>query len=281
MIEHNCETRRNLEKLPYDTKVIIMAGGRGKRLEQITHGKIPKDFVEIDTVKHIRGVDNILAILRENKLTDITYSANYYLPQYEKDLSDKGIKFHYQNEGDGHGNDLLKIINEQGTNSQYLILPTDIYIHSGDLDRLLRNHKLGTVSWGINFQSYSVMNEYKNLLKRKNSTDLISKTHSQYYPIAQKDTNTELVYNTVTLILDPQIYLYAYKMFTRLTHTDINIDLYKDVGAILAEINRRNTERGKNSILNTVSFLYPVIDYGTVPRLAFLRHLLETEASSS
>lgn len=265
------EKKDGIENSRFHTKVVVMGGGLGKRLESITGGVIPKDFVEIDPDRHIRGIDNTQAALEDSSLTDIIYSGSRHLPLYQKELSKKNITYHFQDETFGHGKELMTIINEHGMNSQYLVLPTDIYFKSSDLEILLQQHKPGTVSWGVTLNSYPEMEAYKNLVVRKDSFAIICKTHSRFYPLVKNDPRTELVYNTVMIIFDPVVFKHAYDLWTRLERPSGSVDLYRDIGIILAEENRRGIQRGRESFLNAIQFLHPVMDYGTIPSLMALR----------
>ncbi len=256
----------------FGVKVIVMAGGRGRRIESITKGEIPKDFIAIDKKQNIRGIDYIHSILRNLGLDDVTYSANYYYGLYKEALFDTSYKLHYQQEGDNHGTDLYKIITEQEVNYQYLVLTTDMYFGSSDLQKMIAIHKIGTATWSTAHFQFPEMEPYRRLVVDDKTNAVLGDPTSLWWQ-RNSDSNPNLYIEGSIIMTDPELYLQVYRLHTRLYKKLTGLDLYSDVGYLLAEKNRRRIARGFGSIFNACIFANPFIDYGNPERLELVRRV--------
>lgn len=252
------------------TRVVVMAGGRGRRLESITQGRIPKDFVPIDENGTIRGVDHTIKTMQSIGLTDIIYSANYYYDMYYEELSKAGVRLHFQEEGDCHGIDLYKIIEKEGADKQYLILTTDILYQPRDIKNLLLNHKPSSITRGVSEHVYREMESYYRTHIDPNSNAIVHVEGSPFQKTAT-ELPTEKVVGSPVLIIDPELYLRLFKIHERYTHKKSNVDLYLDIMWLTTELNRRRVERGRDPILFAQMLDKPHIDYGTPDGLALTR----------
>ncbi|MDO8618369.1 MAG: sugar phosphate nucleotidyltransferase [Candidatus Daviesbacteria bacterium] len=259
-------------KQAFEVKVIVMAGGKGRRIESITKGEVPKDFITIDKEQKIRGIDYIRSILRNLELNDVTYSANYYYGMYKEALSDTPYKLHYQQEGDNHGTDLYKIITEQGVNYQYLVLTTDMYFGSSDLQEMINTHKVGTATWATAHFQFPEMEPYRCLVVDDKTNAVLGDPRSLWWQ-RNGDTNPNLYIEGSIIMTDPELYLQVYRLHTRLYKKLTGLDLYSDVGFLLAEKNRRRVAGGFDSIFNACMFTNPFIDYGNPERLELVRRV--------
>lgn len=254
----------------FNTCVVVMAGGQGRRLSSVTDDKIPKDFVEL--APGIRGIDRTYQILERLGLRNVIYAVNYYAAQYAADFSRReslSPKLHYQKEGDSHGIDLKKIIDEYGTDSQYLILTTDMYFEPEDLGAMLQGHKKGTMTWATaGTNGVKEMEEYRHLLSRDKV--LLGFNNTKYRNRIQY-SDDELTIRSGIVLIDPELYIRGFNLFQRMTPKDAGVDLYKDIGMIITEMSRRFAARGGNPFVFTHEFKSPLIDYGSPQRLELVR----------
>lgn len=251
-----------------ETKVIVMAGGNGTRLSPVTHDEIPKDAVQVIARGNVRGIEITARALQANRLTNVTYSANHFLDFYREALPD-ATKLRWQEPTIGHGTDLHDIIQEQGTDAQYLIIPTDVYYTGYDVNRLLAEHQTGTITYGVNKTSYREMEDNRVLV-----TDGNAVVGNTLVPYNNADAQLPRVVTSGIMVVDPVVYEEAYKRFTHQKRSTGKIDLYRDVNGFHAEHNRWRLLAGKPSQFNAVELPTKVVDYGTPERLRLIRSLI-------
>lgn len=271
MLESEPQPKKTPVTNQLSPRVIVMAGGRGTRLEQITGGKIPKDMVTIDPSNKVRGVDRTNEILKEIGLDDITYRANFYKSLYEGIFTNTHIKVEHQEEGVNHGTDLANIMAQRGVDRPYLVLSTDIYFHESDLRKMLQDYAPHTTSWGISNSDFSEMESYRLLMTPPKSLAIVGSVVS---PFAQLNLDAHDRYvNGPIMLIDPKQYLDGYKYNQAISGQKSGVDLYRDVGYLLAEINRERLSKGDSSSLNGHIYEKPMIDFGTPGGLFLTRRL--------
>ena len=269
--EPNAEFKKRVDSIC----VVVMAGGRGVRLQSITNGIIPKDFVPISEDGKKRGIDHTLNSLSCIGLTNIIYSVNYYYDIYSKELAGTGIKLHYQDENDSHGSDLYKIIEIEGTTKQYLILPTDILFHPSDLKNLILAHQNNTITRGVSSYVYKEMEPYYRTQLDNERQVIIGIDGSPFQKRAPM-TITERVVGSPILLIAPLLYQKLFSLHRRYSHKDSKVDLYLDIMWLTTELNKRRVERGRDPILFAHRFDYPHIDFGTPQGLNLARSIYNT-----
>lgn len=255
-------------------KVLVMAGGRGRRVESITQGLIPKDFLTVDRNQKIRGIDYVHSILRNLKLNDVTYSANFYYDLYRKTLRNTPYKLHFQQEGDNHGSDLYKIILEHGVDSQLLVLPTDMYFDPLDLKKLIQVHRPGSLTWAVTSYQYEDMEPYRTLMVNATTYSVQGDTKSPWW--RDNGISCEPYVGGGIVMIDPKVYLKGYEAYTRLNKKHKGIDMYREILYLVAEQNRRRITKGDESIFYACIFDKPMIDYGTPERLELTREVFSS-----
>lgn len=265
---------REIERIAANTRVVVMAGGRGRRLESITNGRIPKDFVPIDRTEAVRGIDHTIRTLQAIELTDVIYSANYYYNMYQDELSGIGVQMHLQEEDDCHGIDLYKIIKKEGEDKQYLVLTTDILYKPSDIRNLLQQHRPYTISRGVSQHTYSEMEPYYRTHVEPND-NLIVKVDGSPFQQEEVGFPTEKVVGSPVLVIDPSLYLELFRIHELYTSKHSDVDLYTDVLWLATELNRRRAEKGRKPILFAHMFEKAHIDYGTPAGLELTRTVYE------
>src|SRR3990167_7253916 len=175
------DNRTENEETPHDyaLKTIILAGGRGRRLEPVTNGEIPKCFVEINTKTGVRGIDyleDMFASLDFNP-EDVVFSADYYFDQYQREIHKKNPNYTmlYQQQNVGNGGAVEQAIHEYGMDYQYLVISPDTYFSGKDLATLIKNHQPRTISWGVG-EFHETMESYHGLVVDSNTQAILGDT---------------------------------------------------------------------------------------------------------
>lgn len=260
-------------------RVIVMAGGRGIRLESITKGLIPKDFIPLSKDGTKRGIDHTMESLNRIGLTDVIYSVNYYYDIYAKEFAGTKVKLHYQDENDSHGIDLHKIITTEGGDKQYLILPTDVLFHPSDLRNLILAHQPGTITRGVSLYKYKEMEPYYRTYVDPTKKAIVGVDGSPFQKKAPTIT-TEKVVGSPIMIIDPTLYQKLFKFHSKYTHKESKIDLYLDILWLTTEWNKRRVESGRDPILFAHMFDHAHIDFGTPTSLSLARDVYDSYNSS-
>lgn len=256
----------------YPLKTIILAGGRGKRLESITDGKIPKCFVTIDQFSEVKGIDHLHKIFIENNLTDVVFSADYYYSQYEEYIKDKPYSMLLQKENVGNGGAVEQAIEEFGYKFQYLVISPDTFFSSKDLNTLIKNHKIGTISWAVSEKETLIMDSYFGLVVNKSDNYILGDKKLKYWKDWKIENCQEYVKGAINII-DPYVYMDSMSIFKRLSKKSYPIDLYWDILPLIEERNRRRVVSNRQSFLQATIFKEPIIDYGIPERLDFTRKI--------
>lgn len=255
----------------YPLKTIILAGGRGHRLESITGGKIPKCFVPIDPLLTVKGIDYLNKIFIENNLTDVVFSADYYYLQYEEFIKNKPYTMLLQKTEIGNGGAVEQAIEEYGYSFQYLVISPDTFFSSRDLNNLIKNHKMGTISWAVG-EKTSIMDSYFGLVVKQSDNSILGDTKLNWWKHWNTDGCKQYVKGAINII-DPYIYMESTDIFKRLCKKRYPIDLYWDILPLIEERNRRRVINNRQSFLQAYIFEEPIIDYGTPERLEFTRKI--------
>jgi len=222
----------------------MLAGGFGKRLENVTGGNQPKCFVNLQ--HEYRAIDFIVEQLEKIGI-DATWSADNYYHQYEKVLKNTSQKMLWQKPGG-----IVEAIKQPGGN--ILAIAPDCIFPFKDIPDMVEKHLPGTITWAATKHSFSGMDAYRGMDITPGGAI-----------IGRKDQS--IIRAPVTLI-DTHLL----KRFTKQSPIKgEGENLYFDV---LARIEQENLERikmGKTSILNAYMLTGPVIDFGTPTRFFELR----------
>lgn len=277
------ETSVNREKgelLPnYPLRVIMLAGGRGTRLHSVTQGEIPKCFVYLDKSKTTRGIDYLDRLLAKTGLDpkNIVFSANDYYGQYQEKIDGKNSGYTMLRQFDdvGNGGAVEQAVNEYGLDYQYLVISPDTLFSSRDLNKIITEHKPGTISWAVNTYN-EIMSPYFGLVVERNGAVI---GDSKINPLPENELKNKNLYIKGAInIFDPRLYMEYFNKFKVNFGNSYPIDLYWQ---ILPFIEKKNAERVKNrkdSIMQAVVFNDPIIDFGVPERLFYVidNELLKT-----
>lgn len=255
----------------YPLKVLMLAGGRGKRLEEVTGGKIPKCFVSIDTEGRTRGIDHLHNIFQRLGIHDVTFSADYYYDQYEEFVANTQYNMLFQRPGGGNGGAVEQAIEEYGMGSQYLVMSTDTYFSAHDLKKIIDNHSPGTISWGVG-KEIPLMESYYGLVVDEATQAILGDTKLPWWKEWDLSGTKQYVKGGIQII-DPIVYMESLNVFKRFCKQEYPHDLYWDVFPLIEERNRRLISRDSDSILQAVVFDDELMDYGAPDRLEATRKL--------
>lgn len=258
----------------YSFKTIVLVGGKGSRLDSVTHGKIPKGFVEINRDKTVRGVDHLNDILSRNGIQNAIFSTHNYSDPYETFVRSKSHTVFYQSQDTGTSGAIEEIFERYGYEHQYLVMSGDVYCHYLNITKLLQNHVPGTISWGVTSLDYPLMEPYYGLVVEKDSHAIIGDIKLPWW---QQDdlTGTDLYVKSAVNIIDPVVYREAVRIFRDKIYKEYPLDLYWDILPCFEEHNRKRVTAGQSSLLQAVKMDHPFIDYGTPERLELTRAVYE------
>lgn len=153
------------------------------------------------------------------------------------------------------------------------MISPDTYFSSKDLDRLIKLHNPGTISWGV-CEHLPEMEDYYGLVVESTTGNVLGDVKLDWWK-GWSTENTEKFVKGAIHIIDPVIYMRAMESYKRICGIDYPIDLYWGVLPCIEERNRRLISRGKGSFLQALVFEKPIVDYGTPERLEFTRKIYE------
>lgn len=268
----NNETNALKEVQPkYPLKTIMLSGGKGVRLGPITKEKIPKCFVPINSSLTIKGIDYLDNIFKKNNITDVVFSANFYYSQYEEYIKNTSYSMLYQGDFAGNGGAVEEAIEKFGDSFQYLVISPDTFFNSNDLNNLIKNHKPGTISWGVG-KEIQLMDSYFGLIVDKSTKAILGDTKLNWWKNWNLDGSEQYVKGAINII-DPIIFTESISIFKKLCKKNYPIDLYWDILPLIEERNRRRILKGQDSFLQAIIFKNPIIDYGTPERLELVQRI--------
>lgn len=225
-------------------ETLMLAGGLGKRLEDITGGNRPKCFVELQ--HNYRAIDYVLEQLNRIGIV-ATWSADNYYYQYQKVLKGSGQRLLWQKPGG-----VVEAVQQPG--GTVLAIALDCIFPFKDIPDMIAHHKPGTVTWAVTRHEFPGMDSYKGM-------DVLDDG-----AIVGRDDKS-VIRAPVTLI-DTNLL----KHFTsKAPSNGEGENLYYDVLARIERENARRVKAGKSSILNAYFLSGPVIDFGTPARLLELK----------
>lgn len=255
-----------------DTRAIVLVGGKGTRLAEITESKLSKGLITIDNKHTVTGIEYISHLLQDTGIKEVYLCAKDYAEQYIKIAENNSYALITQRGDTGTNGAIKEVFDEFGEENPYLVISVDTFLSRRDLIKLLTNHKKGTISWGIAPYQYDSMSSYYGLIA-DNSTHAILGDIRQNWWKNWNLSNTSLYIKGAAHIIEPLIYIKALETFKRFCKKSPPIDMYWDVFPLLEEVNRRRIMRGKDSILQGIIFDDALIDYGTPERLNLVRNL--------
>ena len=229
-------------------ETLMLAGGLGKRLEDITGGNQPKCFVEL---KHqYTALDYVLEQLQKIGLT-ATWSADNYYYQYQNFLEKTDHRMLWQKPGG-----IVEAIKQpSGT---VLAIALDCIFPFKDIPDMISRHQPGTITWAVTKYPYPDMEAYRGMDVTANGA-IIGRGDRSITRAPVTIIDTELLKEFTT---------------SAPSHGE-GENLYFDVLVRVERENRMRLVRGEKSILNAYFLSGPVIDFGTPARLFELKSNFE------
>ena len=227
-----------------NVQTLMLAGGLGKRLEEITGSNQPKCFVELQ--HNFRAIDYVLEQLNHIGIV-ATWSADNYYHQYQRILEGSGQRLLWQKPGG-----IVEAIKQPG--GTVLAIALDCIFPFKDIPDMIARHKPGTITWAVTRHEYPGMDSYKGM-------DVLDDGAI----VGRRDKS--IIRAPVTLIDTSVMRQFTQKAPAR----GEGENLYFDVLVRLEQENSRRIKAGKSSILNAYFLSGPVVDFGTPTRLLDLK----------
>lgn len=185
-------------------KAVILAGGRGTRLGQITK-QIPKPMVYIGNKPVLQYQ---IELLKKYKITEIIIKVNYLkniIKEYFKDGKDFGVKIKYfEKETDLNTAGIFPFL-KKDLKTDFIVLYGDLFLNI-NLEKFINYHKknnsLGTLIVHPNDHPQD------SDLIEVNDKNEITKWHAKPHPI---NNNYKNIANAAVYILNPKLINYIPK----------------------------------------------------------------------
>lgn len=227
-------------------QTLMLGGGLGKRLKDITGGNQPKCFVELQ--HNYTAFDYVIEQLQKIGLT-ATWSADNYYYQYQDLLATIGSDHQMLWQKPGG---IVETIRQPG--GTVLAIALDCVFPFKDLPDMIARHEPGTITWAVTRHSSPEMDGYKGMDVTPDGAIVGRKDKSiTRAPVTIVDTDLLKAFSTVPP-----------------SHGE-GENFYFDVLVRIEQENRRRRLRGERSILNAYFLSGPVIDFGTPTRLFELK----------
>lgn len=225
-------------------EALMMAGGLGKRLENITGGNRPKCFVELQP--QYSAIDYVLEQLEKIQLP-ATWSADNYFYQYQDRLKATGHRMLWQQPGG-----IVETVKQPG--GTVLAIALDCVFPFKDIPAMIAQHQKGTITWAATRYPHPDMDGYRGMDVTPSGA-IIGRSDKSVIRAPVTIVDTDLL-----------------KEFTTAppSHGE-GENLYFDVLVRIEKENRLRIRRGEASILNAFFLSGPVVDFGTPSRLHELR----------
>ena len=199
-------------------KAVILAGGRGTRLGQITN-KIPKPMVYIGNKPVLQYQ---IELLKKYKITEIFIKVNYLkniIKDYFKNGKDFGVKIKYfEKESDLNTAGIFPFLKKDLKND-FIVLYGDLFLNI-NLEKFIKFHKknnsLGTLIVHPNDHPQD------SDLIEVNDKNEITKWHAKPHP---QNNNYKNIANAAVYILNPKLINYIPKN----KPTDFGKDIFPDI----------------------------------------------------
>lgn len=225
-------------------ETLILAGGLGMGLREMTGGSQPKCFVELSP--GYRAIDYVLEQLNRIGMT-ATWSADNYYYQYDEIIKTTDHRMLWQKPGG-----ISETIMQPG--GTVLAIAPDCIFPFKDIPDMIATHRPGTVTWAVTKHECPGMERYRGMDVLENGA-IIGRTNKSITraPVTIADTNLLVSY---TRKAPPR---------------GEGENFYYDVLVRLERENLERMKRGQSSILNAYFLSGPVVDFGSAVNLAYLK----------
>lgn len=228
-------------------EALILAGGVGQRLRDVTGQSVPKCLVELKN--GLTGLDYVNEQLGRLGLV-ATISADNYYYQIDKEFRNTEHHMLWQKPGG-----TVEAIYQPG--GTVLIIAPDCIFPYRDIPKMIEFHRPGTITWGVTKHCFFGMEVYGGMDVR-----------SDMAITGRKDKS---IIRSPVMIVDNNLLRY----FRVPNDRGQEEDFYFSLMPRIEYENAQRVSRGKNSILNAFFFSGPVVDFGTPARLFELRKHFE------
>lgn len=259
-----------MTELNYPLRAVILAGGLGTRLREVTHGLIPKAAVTIEPSDRTPGYQYLIDVCRYLGITDIALVADTFLEYYQQQLpTNRDVHLIHQHHYPNTGGAIWEAMQTLDAHHQLLLLSSDFIFAPSDLRRLLTAHQPGQLTWATLPLGQPEMAGYEGLLV---DTDHQVWGDTQLTPDLTPPAEAQPVTKLGIQIVDPCLVTTALELAATTTDNEHQLfDWYWTLCPLLESHNYHRLVAGQPSHITAVEFAHPALDYGTPERLALAR----------
>jgi NDP-sugar pyrophosphorylase family protein len=269
-----------IEQMP----VLVLCGGKGTRLSEITNNEIPKSLVQIS--EGITILDHLLDGLNGQGFRKYIFCLGQMSNQIVSHLEEKNRKanseYFYSIEQNplGTGGAINLAINKFSIDKPFLLVTSDAIFPYEKIKEMVLTHKKSSILWAVTSNYYAVSAAHVSLVVDLENNVLIGNRLTNWI---NKERENQLqnqgkkihVFNDSGHgVIDPLVFTKEFKLFTKLADYPEMVCWYKDLLPMIAEKSRRNIIRQKEPIVFVFDEKTPYIDMGTPERLIFARKLI-------
>lgn len=274
-----CESKK-IEQTP----VVILCGGKGTRLSEITNNEIPKSLVKVG--ERITILDHLLDGLKEQGFHKYIFCLGVMSNQIVSHLEEKNkntdIEYLYSVEQNslGTGGAINLAINKFSIDKPFLLVTSDAIFPYEKIKEMVLNHKKSSILWAVTSKYHDISAAHvshvvdleNNVLIGNRLTNWINKEREDQ--LQNQGKKLHVFNDSGHGVIDPLVFTKEYELFTRLANYPEKVCWYKDLLPMMAEKSRRNIIRQKEPIVFAFDEKAPYIDMGTPERLIFARKLV-------
>lgn len=261
---------------------MVLAGGEGTRVHELTQGKIPKALMTLDDgVTHI---DQLLDGLEVQGFRDFTFCLGVHADMIAEHLDNRQVrqpdsryKFSQESIPLGTGGAIHRALNTQVTPLPFLLVTADAVFPYDEIPTLRTKHREGTVTWAVSEASVSSMGLHRDMIYDKESGAILQNAHRPW--MGRKHMSQAALVQAraqeLTLIdgghgvIDPKLFDRVYRMVKQLFPDNQQVCWYKNMLPMIAEMTRRRVVKHTPPLLYGYVEIKPILDMGTLETFRF------------
>lgn len=280
---------KECDKKINQTPVLVLCGGKGTRLSEITNNEIPKSLVEIG--RGITILDHLINGLEEQGFRKFIFCLGIMSDQIVGHLEKKNKKinteyfYSIEEKPLGTGGAINLAIKTYAIKKPFLLVTSDAIFPYSKIRELVVKHQKEYVLWAVTSNYYNIAISHNshivdletNVLIGNQLTSWINEKRINQFQ--EKKGNICVLNDSGHGVIDPYFFTKEYSFYMKLNSSSENICWYKDLLPMMAEKSRRNILRQKEPLVYVFDEKEPYVDVGTPERLLFSRNLFNESLS--